>query len=263
MRKPVDKPNNRAVSTRSRHLRHPRHRAFTLLEVLTVIGIIAVLVTLVVLGVGHIGKMGREKTTQTVMENLKGIVQEKEIAGGLSEIGALFANNPPVTLNPMPAPGDVRTPAGRAVAFKAPVTPGGAYEPQNVMAAELMVMQKLMSVPANRQKIANFTSNQLLATSSIPGNVPPGYTAPFVLDAWGNPMIYVPAGNKLSGVFTSGGSRIQPIDVVAPDGRGFWASAGPDGIFGRGAGHNMTFDTGPTFGDDIPGGDDNLYSFQN
>ena len=119
MRKPVDKPNNRLVSP---HSCHPRRRAFTLLEVLTVIGIIAVLITMVVLGVGHMGKMAREKTTQTVMENLKGIVQEKEIAGGLSEIGALFANNPPVTLNPIPAPADVTTPAQPA-SMSVPATP--------------------------------------------------------------------------------------------------------------------------------------------
>jgi hypothetical protein len=138
------------------------------------------------------------------------------------------------------------------------------------MAAELMVMQKLLSVPANRQKLANFTSNQLMPNTSIPvasGQMPAGYNAPFVLDAWGNPMIYVPAGNRLDGVWVTGPGalgteRIHPIPISAPDGRGFWASAGPDGIFSRTNGADGVAGTTPTFGDDVAGGDDNVYSFQ-
>ena len=39
--------------------------------------------------------MGRDKATETVMQNLTGIVSEKEIAGGLGEINALFNQQPP------------------------------------------------------------------------------------------------------------------------------------------------------------------------
>jgi hypothetical protein len=52
------------------------------------------------------------------------------------------------------------------------------------------------------------------------------------LDAWGNPIIFVPAGG-LAGV------HVDP--VRSPDGRPFFASAGADGDFAT--------------------GDDNLYSF--
>lgn len=58
------------------------------------------------------------------------------------------------------------------------------------------------------------------------------------LDAWGNPMIFVPASG-LAGVLLADG---QYHTIVSPDGQPFWASAGPDGNFTN--------------------GDDNIYSFQ-
>src|SRR2546425_4899274 len=67
-----------------------RRKAFTLLEVLTVIGIIAILVTLVTLGVGHVTKVGREKTTQVAMENLKGLVAERKLTGGVTALDQIF-----------------------------------------------------------------------------------------------------------------------------------------------------------------------------
>ena len=61
------------------------------------------------------------------------------------------------------------------------------------------------------------------------------------LDAWGNPMIFVPAGG-LAGVQLSSDSPGTYRTIVSPDGQPFWASAGPDGNFST--------------------GDDNVYSFQ-
>ncbi len=71
-------------------------------------------------------------------------------------------------------------------------------------------------------------------------------TVPVLLDGWGNPIIFVPGGilgyqpGSASGMLTAGG--IQGTQVKSPDGRPFWASAGPDGDFSK--------------------GDDNLYSFE-
>lgn len=81
--------------------------------------------------------------------------------------------------------------------------------------------------------------------------IPDGSPAdpPVFLDGWGNPIIYVPgAGLGIDpslppgtyGMLTVGG---QQKIITAPDGQGFWASAGPDGSFSK--------------------GDDNLYSFEN
>jgi prepilin-type N-terminal cleavage/methylation domain-containing protein len=73
--------------------------------------------------------------------------------------------------------------------------------------------------------------------------------APLVLDAWHNPIIYVP-GSGMTVMLLNGGTsydiaanpNLKFLTIKAPDNRPFWASAGPDGDFSR--------------------GDDNVYSFE-
>jgi hypothetical protein len=65
-----------------------------------------------------------------------------------------------------------------------------------------------------------------------------------ILDAWGNPIIFVPSSlgsspPSATGILVTGGVRFAQ---VAPDNRSFFASAGPDGNFAT--------------------GDDNIYSFE-
>jgi type II secretory pathway pseudopilin PulG len=89
------------------------------------------------------------------------------------------------------------------------------------------------------------------------GTVPSDDTVPIPLDGWGNPIIFVPGGALGTGAVLGGSmgttSQITPgsgaleaastsITVRSPDGRPFFASAGPDGDFSQ--------------------GDDNLYSFE-
>jgi prepilin-type N-terminal cleavage/methylation domain-containing protein len=62
-------------------------------------------------------------------------------------------------------------------------------------------------------------------------------TVPVMIDGWGNPIIFVPSG-ALGNVTAGGGTGT----MKSPDGRPFWASAGPDGIMSQ--------------------GDDNMYSFE-
>jgi prepilin-type N-terminal cleavage/methylation domain-containing protein len=93
---------------------------------------------------------------------------------------------------------------------------------------------------------------------------PDSPSVPVPLDGWGNPIIFVPGGELgISGVVevngrvpvgsggmvTSGDTGVPPgttplktHTLVSPNGRPFFASAGPDGDFSR--------------------GDDNLYSFE-
>jgi type II secretory pathway pseudopilin PulG len=71
-------------------------------------------------------------------------------------------------------------------------------------------------------------------------------TVPVLLDGWGNPIIFVPGGVLGDGAMPADtGSLIaggNSTTAKSPDGRPFWASAGPDGNFST--------------------GDDNLYSFE-
>jgi prepilin-type N-terminal cleavage/methylation domain-containing protein len=75
----------------------------------------------------------------------------------------------------------------------------------------------------------------------------PDNSAPVPLDAWGNPIIFVPGGSLGNGsVYGPGSGALVAggisITARSPDGRPFFASAGPDGDFSK--------------------GDDNLYSFE-
>ena len=78
----------------------------------------------------------------------------------------------------------------------------------------------------------------------VPSSTTP-LSTPVPLDAWGNPIIFVMGGvlgtapGSATGTLTAGGNNFQ---VVSPDYRPFFASAGPDGNFSL--------------------GDDNIYSFE-
>lgn len=73
---------------------------------------------------------------------------------------------------------------------------------------------------------------------------------PIPLDAWGNPIIFVPSGLGKGATWTGKGAIPpgelgtggRPFTQTSPDGRPFFASAGPDGDFSK--------------------GDDNIYSFE-
>src|SRR5205085_11015114 len=70
---------------------------------------------------------------------------------------------------------------------------------------------------------------------------------PLILDAWNNPIIFVP-GSGLRVRLLNGKKSLDPADntqtyvIQSPDKRPFFASAGPDGDFAK--------------------GDDNIYSFE-
>jgi prepilin-type N-terminal cleavage/methylation domain-containing protein len=287
MRKPVDKPNNRAVNP------HTRYRAFTLIEVLTVVGIIAILVTLVVLGVGHISKVGREKSTHITMGNLKNLMAEYELTvGGFTRQPPYmwFTNGttPPtmaidiwkdgipgnaIAIEPVYAPRNV------TIAMAFPLAANSPRYASDAVANTQLVMGMLSQVPKNKTVLSQFPSSQFMeAVPAVPSplsrtelTVGAGRAAapPVVLDGWGNPIIFCPAGG-LSGqgastaanpdsmwiggkpgdpsakaiVWKAGGAlaanEIPPIQ--SPDHRPFWASAGPDGNFCT--------------------ADDNIYSFE-
>jgi prepilin-type N-terminal cleavage/methylation domain-containing protein len=113
------------------------------------------------------------------------------------------------------------------------------------------IQNKLMSLPNNAKAMAGLPSGAVatLAPGAIAGYPPAGSppAQPVVLDGWGNPILFCPSGGLGSvclnvKVTPSLTSPQPPAVVTSPDGRPFWASAGPDGDFVK--------------------GDDNIYSFQ-
>ena len=245
-----------------------RRKAFTLIEVLIAIAIIGVLVAMVTLGITHLGKSSRQQLTRTSMENLKGLVVEREKAGGMQPINALYP--PPPDPLAFRAPGDMRETPDTANTVSGPpkgdrypiyTGPPAAPVPQNEIARTQVVMNLLRAVPLNRQMLAGLPTSSIMAMPAGTPTAPPVRTAPIMLDGWGNPMIYVPPLGMPAVVVsgddpaTGATEEVRFILVTAPDGRGFWASAGADGVF--------TDVTTAPLANKKPFGDDNVYSFEN
>jgi len=280
-----------------------RRRGFTLIEVLTVIGIIILLVGITVYGISKVMGSSKAAATKTTLENLKSMLSEYEtVSKGLKrqpgiqwlndgDAGAtsIWQDFDPGDAAKAPEPDPAVPP--RDVTIAGGTGASGRYSADQIgNTQQVMLMQ---TAPNVRSMIQQLPAQQLM--EQIPANLPmppagvklfvqradntigmyQGVAArpnpPLVLDGWGNPIIFVPAGGLAGGdgpktdpnTMIVGGKASDtdskrvlaldpadqnpPADAVrqirSPDNRPFWASAGPDGNF-------MT-------------GDDNLYSFEN
>ena len=276
-------------------MRQRVRKGFTLIELLVVIGILILLVGIAAFGLSKVINTGKRAQTKVTLENLKSMLSEYEmVSKGLGPArmwaptlstanGDLWHDSNPLTpvKEPLAAPRN-------SIALEAntggpaPQTPRYSSIP---MWNTQCVFQQLLKAPNNKKVQAQFPSSQLLE------KLPPGLTGcnlfvrdgqtaysgvseaaspPLVLDAWGNPIMFVPS----SGLWDiAEGDRLRkqvattlpPNDshdgpIKSPDGRSFWASAGPDGVFGWiDMNNNGNFDKGI----DKPAADDNMYSFEN
>ena len=151
--------------------------------------------------------------------------------------------------------------------FPPPVRgPGNIKDGENdrtnhyVLLNTALAMSKLMAMPENRKKIEALPAQRVM---QVAGN-------PILLDGWGNPIIFVPASGLYDVAIedatdvvlvTSSKVRTGPPSDYAAMGvdRPFFASAGPDGVFGFvDKNGNGTYQSNS----DVPGGEDNIYSFE-
>jgi len=238
-----------------------RRKAFTLIELLLVIGVLMILIGIVVWGLKGGGTAVAAKATHTTLQNLTNMSEElnrKNKMEGLDSIyGPPIPPAVPPAVAPETAPGNVTSDTrnqdrlGQAVYHTA------------------QFMRYLGSIPDNKKILERLPSDQLLAVPAS-GSFSGGTV---VLDGWRNPILFVPpAGlanvqskqqNTYSSTNYSRGARVvmngeywtaaestssSPTPpswfkgIRSPDGRAFWASAGPDGSF--------------------IDGDDNIYSFE-
>jgi prepilin-type N-terminal cleavage/methylation domain-containing protein len=215
-------------------VRRGRRGGFTLIEMLVVIGIILLLMSIGVLGYRSIERSNTERATKTALVNGEGFLKE------MNAIGALAMIEGPSDASPAPV-----YVSGASLASPGDVSPGKAGRNTAILNNQKMIKVFRLN-PKNKTALANLPSNLVLPviTTSPPGGYDP--QIPVLIDAWGNPLIYVPSGGLTNVNFAESGSTGQKIyssgQANSPQNRGFWASAGPDG----------SFDTGG----------DNLYSFQ-
>jgi type II secretory pathway pseudopilin PulG len=209
---------------------------FSLLEMTVVIGIIMLLMAIAIIGYRYIESKNAGDATRTALHNADSMVAELDRTGQGWRLEG---------------PGGYFTPVGRVLTISLDFSGGDVSRTGNGRVAANTncsnVLQRLLQVQANQDAYGKLPSKGLIAGSGNPNTNPPLPAA--MADAWGNPMVWVPSGG-LNGVRLKSSSDANGnvtygsngITIKSPDGRGFWASGGPDG--------------------DLSTGDDNVYSFQ-
>lgn len=200
-----------------------RQNGFTMVEVMVAIGILVLLAGITVLGFRQVSISGKRTSTESTLTQCRSLLTEYETKN--KQVGIPTAA--------VVAPGWVED---------IDVTGTNPRYNAAAIAATNGVMGLLQAIPENRAMLAKLPGEKLLRRGGAVAN-------PILLDAWNNPVLFVPAGG-LSGVTLAGtgGRTVTSRGVIADGGevpvgaRPFWASAGPDGNFAK--------------------GDDNLYSFE-
>jgi type II secretory pathway pseudopilin PulG len=269
-----------------------------MVEILVALVIISILAAMLVVGMRRLNESSKTRAARVTLNNAKSMLAEYERKNKLTGFSGSIA-----------APGDVNEDAatgarnGPQVSFTRSFFALLTAMPENKAALAQLSSDQIMaggpppstptatnwaagsSYVAFQNRVHHPTSSSPVyicirdhssTTADAPGqpNAPwivENTTTPILLDAWNNPIIFVPPGG-LEGVWTKE-TLTTPNPVRAPNNRPFFASAGPDGIFGRMPGPDGVFGrTAGTDGvlgtpddvtDDINGGDDNLYSFEN
>jgi hypothetical protein len=241
--------------------------------VLVVVGIILLLVAIGVITFGALDQSG--KATKTALANCQAMLSEFQAQTNLKD-------QPPAVWRRTAA---VPTATGVASLWREPAEITGAAEGNgNVNGGEKarygwaavwntqLVYQFLNRLPSNKQIVTRLPAKQVLSTvnedtgnllvsTARTGSTPATIDPPLILDAWGNPIIFVgsdglagvtvesrKSGATLSpqrvtsaGLFDYGGDPYDTTNLPR-NRRPFFASAGPDGDFKL--------------------GDDNVYSFE-
>jgi len=247
-----------------------RRKAFTLIELLLVIGVLVILIGIVVWGLKGGGTAVAAKATRTTLQNVTNMSEELNRKNKMEGLNSIYPTKPP---DVPPVPGPETAPGNVTSDTKNQDRLGSAVY------RTAQFMRYLSSIPDNKKILERLPSDQLLsvpASGSFSGGtvVLDGWRNPilFVPPAG---LQYVASKEKNatagSGTNYARGARViaQAKDspsgglvfwtainststappgpdwfegIRSPDGRAFWASAGPDGSF--------------------IDGDDNIYSFE-
>ncbi|MEM6315827.1 MAG: prepilin-type N-terminal cleavage/methylation domain-containing protein [Planctomycetota bacterium] len=241
------------------HPRPPRRRrpaGFTLIELLVVIGIIALLTVALVVGLSGSSESARKRATNITLEKLRTMTDETERAVGNGFVGlrngtigvrfnALFdTNGDLIGFDSVVVDVDGSDSIDPTIA----VGDSAVYMTLEPIEDTLAVMASLAAVPANSDVIAALdTAERFPLTDLLPQmddtalQTAIAGKALLVSDAWGFPILFAPGtgdpANLAGGIFVDLNDPATPgVDsddtpVVAANGKGFWVSPGPDGLY--------------------------------
>jgi type II secretory pathway pseudopilin PulG len=228
-----------------------------MIELLLVIGILLVLISMFFVGLRYVTQTARQRDTKAALETAKTMLNEYQQATHLNRAP------PNLTVSYWTATETLPPPSATVPWAIGPITPqtastaaSPAYSNPSVTLGvdTAAVMYALEQIPANVTIINNLPANKKLV-ALFPLN-DGTVQVTFLLDSWGNVILFVPSGGLVNVRFggqtstvtgqsavgttqTLGGASIR---ITSPDSRPFFVSAGPDG--------------------DVSLGDDNVYSFQ-
>jgi type II secretory pathway pseudopilin PulG len=246
--------------------------------------IMLILIGLLIVGLRQWGDKANRQTTILRLELLNGALSDLQAVGGRQFSNQWFMNyvnpNLPNVTAPLPLDlslyGDMNPDKQPTYPMKNPdllvlnqinTTIGYNNRLQAIDDTSYGIMSKFVALPSTNKAIQGLPASVLTNFMPVnPGQAPLYPTKPIlpytpmtsggpvVLDAWGNPIIFVPASGAMNVyvnlIYTNStngytGTKLDgstpQLTITAPDGRPFWVSAGPDGDFVK--------------------GDDNIYSF--
>jgi prepilin-type N-terminal cleavage/methylation domain-containing protein len=250
-----------------------RSSGFTLVEILTAIGIISILAALLILGINHVSARAKTDKTRTVLASLKGMLTEFETKGGRMRM--------------VDRPYFVSVNGGKWQMVKREVAPKGKVNSDDLATVvktpeferTRRVVQALLSMQANQTVINNLPEDVRMKDPPVGGTGESPVTAPVLLDAWGNPILYAPRKVKpwpnpedppnpatdlppdesktgdrnkfkwgLQGLFIKANPG-QEYFYEPTDGKGMFVSAGPDGDFSTADDNIYSDDSGKVYTD--------------
>jgi prepilin-type N-terminal cleavage/methylation domain-containing protein len=199
---------------------------FTLVEMLVVISIILLLLTIGILGYRSMERSGAEKQTRINLTNAESLLKQMTSLGNISRLEGP-SDYSPAPLYPFDSNGNPQM-----------------IDPPSSQAAALALARNAMAVMVRHPDIKKAVAAlppQMMYTP--PNGTPNPNDPPAMIDAWGNPLVFVPSGGLRNVQLEAGGTATVTSSgaVNNPQNRPFFVSAGPDGKYETGADNFYSF----------------------